>query len=185
MRLTTFPLTSALIVLFVFPRATFADPKETAKALNEFFEAEWNYEMEQNPARASSMGDRRWNDRWGDQSLEAIRQREEHATEALARLKKFDRTQLPSADQLNYDLFEKDPGPDDVSVRARPACGRYRDAPDEVESPARDRFFYGERSEGRERYRERDRPIYFYAWPSVGLQDWRAQNQRAARTRPA
>ena len=53
--------------------------KEAGKALNEFFEIEWNYEMEQNPARASSMGDRRWNDRWGDQSLEAIRKREEHA----------------------------------------------------------------------------------------------------------
>ena len=54
------------------------------------------------------MGDRRWNDRWGDQSLEAIRKREAHAAEALARLKKFDRAKLSPPDQLNYDLFQKD-----------------------------------------------------------------------------
>src|ERR1700738_4923420 len=96
------------ICLRLVARAAFAENKETGKALNEFFEAEWNYQMEQSPARASSMGDRRWNDRWGDQSLEAIKKREEHTTEALARLKKFDRAQLSPADQLNYDLFQKD-----------------------------------------------------------------------------
>src|SRR4030081_1371838 len=86
-----------LLVLLI-ARLASAENRETGKALNEFFEAEWNYEMEQSPARASSMGDRRWNDRWGDQTLEAIRKRGEHATDALARLKKFDRTQLSPAD---------------------------------------------------------------------------------------
>ena len=103
--------TSAAVILFLqLPDAAFAEPKDaqTGKALHAFFEAEWNYEMEQSPARASSMGDRRWNDRWGDQSLEAIRKREEHAADALVRLKKFDRAQLSPADQLNYDLFKKD-----------------------------------------------------------------------------
>src|SRR2546423_12491729 len=97
-----------LILALFLTRAALAENKEAGKALNEFFEAEWNYEMEQSPARASSMGDRRWNDRWGDQSLEAIRKREEHAKDALARLKKFDRAQLSPADQLNFDLFQKD-----------------------------------------------------------------------------
>src|SRR5256714_5826505 len=97
-----------LILALFLTRAALADNKQAGKALNEFFEAEWNYEMEQSPARASSMGDRRWNDRWGDQSLEAIRKREEHANDALARLKKFDRAQLSPADQLNHDLFQKD-----------------------------------------------------------------------------
>ena len=100
--------TFLLICLLLASRAAFAENKEPGKALNEFFEAEWNYQMEQSPARASSMGDRRWNDRWGDQSLEAIKKREEHATDALARLKKFDRAQLSPADQLNYDLFQKE-----------------------------------------------------------------------------
>jgi uncharacterized protein (DUF885 family) len=100
----------ALILLFVLllTRLALAENKEAGKALNEFFESEWNYDMEQSPARASSMGDRRWNDRWGDQSLEAIHKREEHAVGALERLQKFDRAQLSTADQLNYDLFKKD-----------------------------------------------------------------------------
>jgi prolyl oligopeptidase len=100
----------ALTLFFVLllTRFALADNKETGKALNEFFESEWNYDMEQSPAKASSMGDRRWNDRWGDQSLEAIHKRQEHAVGALERLKKFDRAQLSAADQLNYDLFKKD-----------------------------------------------------------------------------
>ncbi|HYJ05212.1 MAG TPA: DUF885 domain-containing protein [Chthoniobacterales bacterium] len=109
MRSITHPLASALIILLPLP-AVAAEPRETeaGKALNAFFEAEWEYEMEQSPVRASFMGDRRWNDRWGDQSLEAIRKREAHATDALARLKKFDRAKLSPAEQLNYDLFQKD-----------------------------------------------------------------------------
>ena len=46
----------------LIPCFAFAENKDAGKALNEFFEAEWNYEMEQSPARASSMGDRRWGD---------------------------------------------------------------------------------------------------------------------------
>jgi uncharacterized protein (DUF885 family) len=110
MRLNKFSLTLIALALLKLPSATAAETKETeaSKSLNAFFEAEWNYEMEQSPARASSMGDRRWNDRWGDQSLEAIRKREEHAKQALAGLSRFDRAKLPLADQLNYDLFKKD-----------------------------------------------------------------------------
>jgi uncharacterized protein (DUF885 family) len=85
-----------------------SDPSSADKTFNDFLESEWNYEMEQNPTRASSQGDRRWNDRWGDRSLEAIRKREEHTSDALARLGKIERAQLSSADQLNYDLFKKD-----------------------------------------------------------------------------
>lgn len=99
---------SALLCLSLAPCAASAQDHETGKALNEFFEAEWNYEMEQSPVRASFMGDRRWNDRWGDQTLESIRKREEHTKEALTRLKKFDRARLSPTDQLNYDLFQKD-----------------------------------------------------------------------------
>jgi uncharacterized protein (DUF885 family) len=97
-----------LFLALLVARVALAETKEAGKALNEFFEAEWNYEMEQSPARASSMGDRRWNDRWGDQSLEAIHKREQHDVDTLARLKKFDRAALSAADQLNYDLFKKD-----------------------------------------------------------------------------
>jgi uncharacterized protein (DUF885 family) len=110
MRIIKFSLTLLALALLKLPSGAAVETKETeaSKSLNAFFEAEWNYEMEQSPARASSMGDRRWNDRWGDQSLEAIRKREEHEKQALAGLSKFDRAKLQPADQLNYDLFKKD-----------------------------------------------------------------------------
>jgi len=63
--------------------------------------------MEQHPTWASTLGDRRWNDRWSDISLEAIGKRHDHDIETLAKLKKIDRGALSSADQLNYDLFKK------------------------------------------------------------------------------
>ena len=54
------------------------------------------------------LGDRRWNDRWPDRSLAAIKRRHSHYLEVLAKLKSLDRAVLPGADQLNYDLFLKD-----------------------------------------------------------------------------
>lgn len=79
-----------------------------AKALHALFDAEWEYTMEQNPTWASSLGDRRWNDKWTDLSLDAIRKREDRTRDALQRLSKIDRAKLSPADQLNYDLFKKD-----------------------------------------------------------------------------
>lgn len=77
-----------------------------ARGLHALLAAEWDHTMEQSPTWASSLGDRRWNDRWGDVSLAAIEKNHAHDQEALVRLKKIDRRKLSSADQLNYDLFQ-------------------------------------------------------------------------------
>jgi uncharacterized protein (DUF885 family) len=123
MRPTKLILTPLLFALLQLSHSAGAQSKnglsEAGTALNDFFESEWNYEMEQNPTRASSLGDRRWNDRWGDRSLEAIRKREEHTTNALVRLDKIERAQLSPADQLNYDLFKKDLETDIEGARFR------------------------------------------------------------------
>ena len=79
----------------------------SAKALHALFEAEWDYRMQQSPEQASELGDRRWNDRWSDESLEAYARRHQHDQDVLTRLAKINRASLTAADQLNYDLFQK------------------------------------------------------------------------------
>ena len=99
-----------VVALFALPRLAEgqAPPANDAtKALHELFDSEWDYSMEQNPTWASTLGDRRWNDRWEDASLAAIQGRHEHDLEVIVRLKKINRSRLSPKDQLNYDLFQK------------------------------------------------------------------------------
>ncbi len=84
-----------------------AQQNPTVKALHALFDAEWDYRMQQSPEEASELGDRRWNDRWSDESVEAYARRNEHAKEVLAKLGKINRAGLPASEQLNYDLFQK------------------------------------------------------------------------------
>src|SRR5260370_6675005 len=75
------------------------------RELYALFDSEWDYEMQQHPTHASSLGDRRWNDRWEDLSAAAIEARHQHSVEVLEKLKHADRAQLSAAAHLNYDLF--------------------------------------------------------------------------------
>jgi uncharacterized protein (DUF885 family) len=75
--------------------------------LHALFHREWEYSLEQNPTWASQRGDRRWNDRWEDVSLDAIKKRHEHNQRVLVELNKIDRRKLAPTDQLNYDLFQR------------------------------------------------------------------------------
>jgi uncharacterized protein (DUF885 family) len=85
-----------------------AQPNAATTMLYSLFDQEWEYAMRESPTSASSLGDRRYNDRWDDVSLAAIERRHAHDAEVLERMKTIDRAQLSPADQLNYDLFKKD-----------------------------------------------------------------------------
>ena len=67
----------------------------------------WQWQMRENPVRASRMGDRRYNDQWTDSSLEAIERRHEEQGDFLRRLRIIDSSQLSEAERLNYDLFRR------------------------------------------------------------------------------
>jgi uncharacterized protein (DUF885 family) len=101
---------AAVVVFLLCAGAHAQDARsiETTKTLHELFAAEWDYQMEQHPTWASSLGDRRWNGRWSDVSLGAIFKRHDHDIATLARLTKIERAALSAADQLNYDLVKKD-----------------------------------------------------------------------------
>lgn len=102
-----FRLVSCGFLLAIIGSSVFAQDAATGKALHDLFDREWEYQMEQSPTRASQMGDRRWNHRWPDVSLEAIRKRHEHNRATLEQLAAIDRGKLAPQDQLNYDLFKK------------------------------------------------------------------------------
>lgn len=80
---------------------------QATERLHQFFQAEWERHLRENPVFASSLGDRRYNDQWSDHSLEAIRVRYRADKKALERLHGINRAALPENEQLNYDLFER------------------------------------------------------------------------------
>ncbi len=100
-------LRGLLILVLMAPVMALAEPA-ASKALNELFGRDWEYQMQQNPLWASSLGDRRWNDKWAEESLEAIHARYAHAREFLKDLQAIDRRRLSPQEQLSYDIFEHD-----------------------------------------------------------------------------
>ncbi len=88
--------------------ATLGDKNEATRALEKFFDDEWEWTMRENPTFASTLGDRRYNDRWEDVSLENVERQHQHSLGALKRLESIPRAQLSASDRLNYDLFKRD-----------------------------------------------------------------------------
>lgn len=82
-----------------------ADTPPTAERLHKLFADEWEYSLREHPEFASSLGDKRYNDRWTDLSADAIRRRHEHDVSMLATLDALDAKSLPAGDRLNYRLF--------------------------------------------------------------------------------
>ena len=89
-------------------RAQTPNNADAARALQRLLEDEWEWTMRENPTFASTLGDRRYNDRLDDVSLENIERRQQHRLETRKRLRAIDRAKLSEADRLNYDLFAKD-----------------------------------------------------------------------------
>lgn len=107
MRSLLFYMVSSSFLIAVIGASAPAQDAATTKALHDLFDREWEYQLEQNPVRASQLGNRRWNDRWPDLSLEAFKKDHEHDRATLDQLAKIDRSKLSPKDQLNYDLFKK------------------------------------------------------------------------------
>jgi uncharacterized protein (DUF885 family) len=91
-----------LTVLMFFATTTVADEAETLRNL---FEYDWQWRLRDHPERATSIGDRRYDDRLTDRSPDAWARRREHAREMLTRVQTIDRSKLSEDDKLNYDLF--------------------------------------------------------------------------------
>ncbi|MFV0445527.1 MAG: DUF885 domain-containing protein [Planctomycetaceae bacterium] len=75
--------------------------------LNALFDAEWERAMRENPTWASSLGDRRDNDRWDDLSLSALRNSHQADLDVLMQLDAIPIDQLSSTNRINYLLFRQ------------------------------------------------------------------------------
>jgi uncharacterized protein (DUF885 family) len=95
----------AIILIFLTNLTAYAGPAEDFHAL---IDEVWEWRLEQNPVFASSLGDRRFNDRWTDNSIEAIQERHERRRAFLDRVIAIDSSQLSADDRLNYELFRRD-----------------------------------------------------------------------------
>jgi uncharacterized protein (DUF885 family) len=96
------------VLVFCLAASTVFAQTDAAKNLTALFDSEWQWNLENNPTFASFLGDKRYNDRWGDQSIDAIKKRNQHRVETLAKLKTINRKELSDKDKVNYDLFQKD-----------------------------------------------------------------------------
>jgi len=85
-------------------QASLAGPSEDFEAL---LDEAWEWQLKENPMMASGLGDRRYNDQWTDNSIQAIKRRQDETREFLRRAYAIDRTALSEDDQLNYELFRR------------------------------------------------------------------------------
>lgn len=67
----------------------------------------WEWRLSDDPVFASRLGDRRFNDRWRDLTIDAFEARQETRREFLRRLRQIDVGTLPEAERLNHDLFRR------------------------------------------------------------------------------
>jgi uncharacterized protein (DUF885 family) len=96
----------------MMPESTTGTPGDTAgdlthrrDALRQLLDAHWDWTLENNPELASYLGDRRWNDRLTDLSLEAIRRRLDETAEWLRKFEAIDVSGFPEQEILNARLI--------------------------------------------------------------------------------
>ena len=94
-----------LTALLVFTAgAALADATEDFATL---LDEHWEWRMTTSPVFASMLGDRRFNDQWGDNSLAGIEKEHQETREFLRRVYTIDKNALSAEDQLNHELFRR------------------------------------------------------------------------------
>src|SRR5580693_5270438 len=74
-------------------------------AQNALFEESWQTSLKLNPTRATAVGDYRYNDQLGDDSLAAIAHQHDLDVTYVAKIKAIDATGFPEQDLISHDLF--------------------------------------------------------------------------------
>ena len=88
--------------------AALAAKKPANAPLLKLFETSWQEDLADDPISATSIGDHRYDHLLTDMSVEAIDKRNQRMYTRMAALRKIVKEKLDKADQLNYDLFERE-----------------------------------------------------------------------------
>jgi len=88
--------------------AAFAAKKAANAPLLKLFETSWQEDLADNPMAATALGEHRYDNLLTDMTPEAIARRNQLMYTRLAALRKIPKEKLEKADQLNYDLFERE-----------------------------------------------------------------------------
>jgi len=88
--------------------AAFAAKKAANAPLLKMFETSWQEDLADNPMAATALGEHRYDNLLTDMTPEAIARRNQLMYTRLAALRKIPKEKLEKADQLNYDLFERE-----------------------------------------------------------------------------
>jgi uncharacterized protein (DUF885 family) len=78
-----------------------------ATRLHQLFKLDWEHSLHESPEFATEVGFPGLNDRWSDNSLEAIARRKRELHAPLKVIASIRRAKLSAADQLNYDLYKR------------------------------------------------------------------------------
>jgi uncharacterized protein (DUF885 family) len=82
--------------------------KSANGALTKLFDSTWQEDLADDPVGATALGDTRYNDKWPDMTVLAIDARQKKNYVRLQALAKINRDKLEKADQLNFDLFQRE-----------------------------------------------------------------------------
>ena len=88
--------------------AALAAKKPANAPLLKLFETSWQEDLANDPISATALGDHRYDALLPDMSVENIAKRNQLMFTRMAALRKIDKTKLQKADQLNFDLFERE-----------------------------------------------------------------------------
>lgn len=84
-----------------------ARAQDAGTRLHALFEEAWQFELRENPLRASAVGDRRYDDRLPSVAPADFERRAAFARGLLERLETIDREALSARDQVSHDMFRR------------------------------------------------------------------------------